>query len=85
MKKQKFQAAATMVGNLELVLPELNAQDFFWVGAPPSWFPSMAHGRHTNSGLVALPAPRGPTLSGTVYPSPPTIVSPVWAPNGRLR
>ena len=26
-KKQKFQAAAAMVGNLELVLPELEAQD----------------------------------------------------------
>ena len=27
IKKQKFQAAAAMVGNLELVLPELEAQD----------------------------------------------------------
>ena len=26
-KKQKFRAAAAMVGNLELVLPELEAQD----------------------------------------------------------
>ena len=58
---------------------------FFWVGAPPSWFPSWAQGRHTNSGLVALSAPRGPTLSRTVCPSPPTIESPVRALNDRLR
>ena len=41
----------------------------FWLGAPPRWLPSRAQGRHTNSGLVALSAPRGSTLSGTVCPS----------------
>ena len=67
------------------VTAENASYDFFWVGAPPSWFPSWEQGRHTNSGLVALSAPRGPTLSGMVYPSPLTIESPVRALNDRLR
>ena len=35
--------------------------------------------------LVALSASRGPTLSGTVCPSPPTPGDPVRALRGRLR
>ena len=58
---------------------------FFCMGRRPSGRIAWAQGRHTNTWLVALSAPRGPTLSGTVSPSPPTLGDPVWALSGRFR
>ena len=43
---------------------QINSQCVFF------WYTSQTQGRHTNSGLVALSAPRGQTLSGTVCPFP---------------
>ena len=58
---------------------------FFGRGRRPGGLTAWAQGRHTNTGLAALSAPRGLTLSGTVCPSPPIIESPVWALSDRLR
>ena len=43
---------------------------FFVRGRRPTGWTGWAKGRHTNTRLMALSAPRGQTLSGTVSPSP---------------
>ena len=57
----------------------------FCRGRRPGGLSAWTQGRHANTWLVALSTPRGPTLSGTVCPSPLTPGGPVWALRGKFR
>ena len=63
----------------------MNFGIFFGRGRCPGGLTAWTQGRHANTWLAALSAPRGPTLSGTVCPSPLTPGGPVWALRGKLR
>ena len=58
---------------------------FFGRKRRPGGLTAWAQGRHANNWLAALSAPRGPTLSGTVCPSPLTPGVPVRALRDKLR